>query len=265
MPLGKVFALSIYFSLIIFDKWKVTRLKGKYPLTILFSASNKNLEQSNDFEELEDSIEQQDNSLSNQILLPRKKPGVYMIHCLTNDRRYYGETKNVSARLASHRSLLRKNIQGNRELQSDWNTYSEANSQFIPLFLGKNWIDRKVRLEKELFLVLQNPDLCYNHIEWYDRSGEKNPFYGGRHTDESKTLISIANSKPNEALGNGICLNGINYASIAEASRKTGMARKTIRKRLQDPNDFSCKLIKLPEHLKKTMSCKFGKRFNDHP
>ncbi len=149
----------------------------------------------------------------------------------------------MSARLASHRSTLRKNIHTNRELQHDWNIYKHENFQFIPLFLGNKWSDRKVRLQKELFLVLQNPDFCYNYIEYFDRSGDKNPFYSKRHTEESKKLISIANSKPNDALGKGICLNKVNYPSIAEASRQTGMARKTIRKRLEDPNDKSCELI----------------------
>nr|ALO21640.1 putative GIY YIG homing endonuclease [Stephanosphaera pluvialis] len=32
-------------------------------------------------------------------LLPRQKPGLYMIRCDVNDKRYYGESKNVSARL----------------------------------------------------------------------------------------------------------------------------------------------------------------------
>jgi hypothetical protein len=279
MPLGKVFALSkhfvkqnvglqgkalqtIYFTLVALNTkvslwalcsaWEVTRLKGEHAFDFFLSTSNeKNLEKSKDLDNFEATIDQQDNSLSNQILLPRKKPGVYMIHCLNNDRRYYGETKNISARLASHRSLLRKNIHINRELQHDWNVYSEVNFQFIPLFLGDQWLDKKIRLQKELFLVVQNPDLCYNHIEWHDRSGDKNPFYNQRHTEESRRRISIANSRPNDRLGKGICLNGVNYPSIAEASRQTSMARKTIRKRLEDPNDTSCKLIELPKYLEK--------------
>jgi hypothetical protein len=247
MPLGKVFALSFYLIVVVLetigDNFKVTRLKGKHPLSIFFSLFDENLENSEDLDKLEQDIEQEENSLSNQILLPRKKPGVYMIHCLTNDRRYYGETKNMSARLASHRSLLRRNIHGNLELQHDWNTYKIENFQFTPLFLGDKWADRKVRLQKELFLVLQNPDLCYNHIEYFDCSDFKNPFYGKRHTEESKKFISIANSRPNNNLGKRIRLKGILFPSIAEASRKTGMARKTIRKRLEDPNDKSCEFI----------------------
>jgi hypothetical protein len=48
-----------------------------------------------------------DNSVPNQIQ-PRKQPGLYMIRCTQNDWRYYGESQNVSGRLASHRSLLNR-------------------------------------------------------------------------------------------------------------------------------------------------------------
>lgn len=30
-------------------------------------------------------------------------PGIYMIICFANDYRYYGETKNLSARIRSHK------------------------------------------------------------------------------------------------------------------------------------------------------------------
>ena len=46
-----------------------------------------------------------DNPVPNRIQ-PRKQPGLYMIRCIINDFRYYGESNNVSGRLASHRSLL---------------------------------------------------------------------------------------------------------------------------------------------------------------
>lgn len=191
---------------------------------------------------------QEVNSLSNQILRPRKKPGVYMIHCLENDKRYYGETSNISGRFASHKSYLRRNIHPNRKLQHDWNIYGENEFHFIPLFLGPEWTNRTLRLQKELFLILQDFELCYNHIDWHDRSGEKNPFANRSHSEETKKLISEANKKPNNALGKGIRLNNIAYPSLAEASRQTGMARKTIRKRLNDPNDSSCVFIELPNN-----------------
>ncbi len=38
-----------------------------------------------------------------QNLYPIKLPGIYMIFCLANDYRYYGETTNISGRIASHK------------------------------------------------------------------------------------------------------------------------------------------------------------------
>jgi len=45
---------------------------------------------------------------------------------------------------------------------------------------------------------------------------------------------------PNDALGKPIRLDGQVYPSLAEASRATGMSRKTIRKRMNDPDDTTC-------------------------
>ena len=236
MPLGKLFALSFYLQKL--NKMIVTRLKEKTPpwlLKTVFFCENSSSQVGN----------QEVNFLSNQILRPTKKPGVYMIHCLENDKRYYGETSNISQRLASHKSCLRRNIHTNLKLQHDWNVYGENQFHFVPLFVGPQWTNRPLRLQKELFLILQNPELCYNHIDWYDRSGDKNPFSNRNHSEETKKLISEANKKPNDALGKGIRLNNIPYPSLAEASRQTGMARKIIRKRLNDENDLSCVFIDL--------------------
>jgi hypothetical protein len=239
MPLGKCFALSFYF--IFGNNLIVTRLKGKTPPWFCLAYKTVFLCENSSSQILNQEV----NSLSNQILRPSKKPGVYMIHCLQNDKRYYGETSNISQRLASHKSCLRRNIHANRKLQHDWNVYGENEFHFVPLFLGPKWTDRTVRLEKELFLILQNTELCYNHIDWHDRSGDKNPFANRKHSEQTKKLIAEANRKPNDTLGKGIVLNNIPYPSLAEASRQTGMARKTIRKRLNDENDLSCVFIDL--------------------
>ena len=65
-----------------------------------------------------------DNSVPNRIL-PKKQPGLYMIHCLKNDWRYYGESSNISSRLSSHKSLLNREIHPNRNLQKDWDLYGK--------------------------------------------------------------------------------------------------------------------------------------------
>ena len=275
MPLGKYFApllllivtyiLDHLASFISLRKKKLeTRLNGKSPFSYLLATMQKRffLEylsskstrspkhsegaklvptsvDTNEFS-LKDAEEQMDNSVSNQIQ-PRKQPGIYMIRCIANDKRYYGESSNVSGRLASHRSYLRRNIHPSSLMQRDFNCYGFEGFDFIVLYMGNLWQNQETRRYKELELIIRDRSLCYNKLDELGRTREHNPFFGKNHSEETKQLIGDSmRGIPNEALGKAILLNGIKYPSIAEASRQTKMARKTIRKRLEDPNDSSC-------------------------
>ena len=174
------------------------------------------------------------NSVPNQ-LLPQKLPGLYMIRCLVNDWRYYGESCNVSGRLASHKSYLNRKIHPNRCLQKDWDLYGSQNFDFIVLFLGNHWQLNSVRRTKETELIVLNRQLCYNILIDTSRSKNLNPFWGRLHTPETKKKISKAlKGRPNNLLGLKINIKGVLYPSIAEASRQTGIARKTIRNKIND-------------------------------
>lgn len=274
MPLGKYFApllllavtyvldvmnSSFHFtnirlansSVVLRKKKSETRLNGKSPFfdrlaprhkrifTTLCKASSEISD-----EDAEDNVkkseDQTDNSVSNQIQ-PRKQPGVYMIRCIANDKRYYGESSNISGRFASHKSQLHKNIHPSSLLQRDFNCYGQEGFHFVVLYMGSSWEDPKTRRYKELELIIRDRDLCYNKLDELGRSNDNNPFFGKKHSEETKQRIGDSmRGVPNDALGKAIMLNGVKYPSIAEASRQTQMARKTIRKRLQDPNDSSC-------------------------
>lgn len=182
-----------------------------------------------------------DNPVSNRIQ-PRKQPGLYMIRCLVNDLRYYGESGNVSGRLASHKSMLNRKIHPNARLQADWNVFGEINFDFVVLFMGMEWENRRERQAKEALLIISDRQICYNYIEDIShRPGSSNPFFGKKHSEETKRKIGAAmKDVPNDALGKPIQFNGVIYPSIAAASRATGYARKTLRKRLNDPLDLTC-------------------------
>lgn len=197
------------------DTLKNPRNEGKDTLkcnSMLNDASNQNLDQVR--------------------LDPRKAPGLYMILCLTNDYRYYGETKDVSGRIASHKKNLRQRIHGNKNLQEDWNNYGESSFVFTILFIGDDWAERSVRIEKEARLITDHPQKCYNvFASMSDRLADLNPFYKKKHSDETKRLMSLSKKNiPNDALGRIISIEGKEYPSIAEASRQLGHSRKYIRR-----------------------------------
>jgi len=226
MPLGKFIAPS-------FCKGRLeTCLNGKTPLETPHKMKMRG--QKNKCQALIAS--QEDNSVPNRIQ-PRKQPGLYMVHCLENDWRYYGESANVSGRLASHKSLLNRQIHPNKLLQNDWNLISSDRFQFVVLFIGQEWSDPVVRRGKELELIILNRNVSYNILEGIKKPGDKNPFWGKVHTVETKKRIGDAmRGIPNDLLGKKISINNILYPSIAEASRQTSHSRKLIRTRLNDPS-----------------------------
>lgn len=182
-------------------------------------------------------IDKKDNPVPNRIQ-PRKQPGIYMIKCLANDWRYYGESSNVSGRLASHCSMLKKKVHPNNLLQKEYNLYESKNFDYIVLYQSSVWESRKKRIEKEIELINQNQNICYNIYEGLVAKNEKNPFFGCTHTEEAKHKISQSmKSIPRDTLGRKIIIKGTIYPSIAEASRQTNIARKTIRQKVNDRNN----------------------------
>ena len=200
-----------------------TRLNGGSPFSL------RNLKQTEDF--------RKDNPVPNRIE-PQKQPGLYMIRCVANDWRYYGETKNVSGRLASHRSMLNRKIHPNQLLQNEFNYFGVNNFDFVVLYQGPMWEDRAKRLDKELELLIDDREICYNIYDVLARPGEKNPFFGRVHTPEAKRKVSESmKGIPNDLLGRKVFVKGVIYPSIAEASRQTNVARKTIRTKINNPNE----------------------------
>lgn len=176
---------------------------------------------------------------SSESLFSRKLPGLYMVLCLPQDYRYYGETTNLSARIASHKSILRRQIHPNEKFQKDWNFYGEQNFDFVVLYIGEDWKLRSSRLKVESQLITQNSERCYNVFDSYKlRTGELNPFYQKRHSEKTKAFMStIKKGIPNNALGAKVSIEGKIFPSIAQASRNLGHSRKLIRTRV-DSSDF---------------------------
>ena len=173
----------------------------------------------------------------NRPVAPGRQPGLYMIRCTRNDWRYYGESSNLGGRLASHRSLLNRTIHWNVGLQVDWSTYGPEAFEFTVLYSEPDWSKVYDRRGREIELIVADRHRAYNVIEGlHDRHGKKNGFWGRLHTPETKRKISLAmKGVTNDKLGRAISIDGTVYPSLAEASRRTSLARKTIRKRVNNP------------------------------
>nr|ALO21641.1 putative GIY YIG homing endonuclease [Stephanosphaera pluvialis] len=107
--------------------------------------------------------------------------------------------------------------------------------------MGHTWNTRAERIKKESNLIELDRSLCYNKYTSFGRSGEENGFFNKNHSPKTKEAIGgPQRGVPKDLLGKKIILDGISYPSIAEASRNTNHARKTIRAWLNDPTNLRC-------------------------
>jgi hypothetical protein len=186
-----------------------------------------------------------DSTLGNPVpmrMSPRQLPGVYMVLCLVNNKRYYGESKNVSARLSQHKSKLRRNIHEVSELQRDYNLYGEENFEFSCLYIAKD-MSLEQRQAYETELIGRFYALCYNKSDKVNHKGENHPFWGKSHSDSTRRQMSESahERKQNSTLeGFPILLKDEVFPSLSEASRQTGHSRDTIRRWLNDPMNPIC-------------------------
>jgi hypothetical protein len=173
-----------------------------------------------------------ENLLKNQ-LNKRALSGLYTIICFCNNKQYIGQSSNVPNRLSKHLSELKHNRHFCKELQNDFNLYTQKNFIFERLALAEK-LDKKRREKIETFLIQFIPkQFLYNKVASpSERTGILNGFYGHKHTEETINKISLANS------GSGlkrhrkpVKIDDIVYDSVTEAERQTGIARRLIRER----------------------------------
>lgn len=173
-----------------------------------------------------------ENLLENQ-LNQRALSGLYTIICFSNNKQYIGQSSNVSNRLSKHLSELKHNRHFCKELQNDFNLYTQNDFIFQRLALAEG-LNKKKREELETILIEFVPkQFLYNKFASpSERTGILNGFYGHKHTAETINNISLANS------GSGlkrhrkpVKLDNIVYDSVTEAERQTGIARRLIRER----------------------------------
>jgi group I intron endonuclease len=150
------------------------------------------------------------------------QPGIYMILNKTNNKCYIGESDNVANRLSGHfRCLKRKKSHDCADLQKDWDLQKGENFSFQILFIGPEWSERSIRLQKERELLLAlGKEKAYNYTNYIDYRAKRN----------SVTPSSRRNSIP-------VIVNGIFYPSVREAAHTNNMTISAARRCLNNPNN----------------------------
>jgi hypothetical protein len=195
-------------------------------------------------------------------------PGLYFIGCSINQKVYFGESENVVKRLGQHYGDLRSGKHDCKELQNDWSLHSEADFHFISLSVGQQWGDTALRQSYETKLVLLNQEKTYNqsiagstpkkptdiyqkvvsykgvmypsiaaasratmvsetHIRRLLRDSNNNDWKYAIDPNSliESNIINTAKSKP-------VMVHGVRYRSVRDASRTTGICRRTLQRHL---------------------------------
>lgn len=183
------------------------------------------------------------------------KSGIYVITCVPAKKYYIGQSSAVTRRLNAHKSKLRRGCHENRFMQKDFNLYGEDSFLFQKLYFGAGLPKSDLeKLETNILATLDEKNRYNFFVDWHKRGALSNPFYGKTHTAEARKAQSDAKmSKPSNFAGRKqsdfvkqkvsqensgkkvrnkpVCVDSVWYPSMAEASRKTGLARRLIRER----------------------------------
>ena len=137
--------------------------------------------------------------------------GIYMIRNIINNKMYIGQTNDFKRRWSDHKKNLRGNRHDNHELQKDWNEYGENNFEFK--IIKECSEDELDILEQKFIEEFKTFDNGYNYtlggVGWKgakhsdeskskisdnhaDVKGKNAPFYGRKHTKESKDKMRMA-------------------------------------------------------------------------
>lgn len=178
---------------------------------------------------------------------------VYQLH--VGDTIYVGSTGNLKKRIMQHKTALKCGRHYNSKLQSEYNkeqlviVEAEAvDTRSEAYVLEQVYLDTL----SELCNVSPNArpgniyDMNGSNNPNFGKFGELNPFYGRRHTEETKLAMSNSHvGRKNPAFGRvgaahplskPISINGVRYESCGEASRALGISEDVIRGRVKSKN-----------------------------
>ena len=160
--------------------------------------------------------------------------GIYQIVNIVNNKKYIGQSINIRDRFIRHKYQLNKNIHDNKKLQNAWNKYGKEFFKFEVLIECDR--DCLEKLEKQE--VERISGYSYNISKNYDNLyGINNPFYGKRHTKNTKEKMSlIAKDRTGNKNHNYGKKNSTESRIKAGHNKKTKLTEKQVNKIIQITN-----------------------------
>ena len=190
-------------------------------------------------------------------------PGVYIIKHMPTGSFYVGNTTEIGRRLSHHFGNLQSNRHDCSRLQELYNRSDYLDFAFKYTMI----VDKDERFDLEEDILAKNIDnpLILNTVvngrtwihkknenivgpyreklsEWASsRTGDKNPFYGKSHTEDTKKKMRVSKlGKENPSAHSAVVINGIYYKSQTHASQELGVNSSTISHRVKNDNPLFC-------------------------
>ena len=185
-------------------------------------------------------------------------PACYAIENNKTGCFYVGSTNNVNLRLKNHLSQLERSVHRNRNLQKNYDE-NDKDKFIVHISLEtsvENAQEREQCILNEginsgiLFNIASNAvnALAANSIPQFSKSKEGRILASKLSKERWKN--SLLRSKMISSMGENIVVDGVEYNSVREASRETGVAVQTIRSRLHNGN---CSLLDIRPKTRKVI------------
>ena len=148
--------------------------------------------------------------------MSEKIQGVYEIFNIVNEKRYIGSSVNIRVRWQGHKRQLKQNKHHSPYLQRAWDKYGEESFKFLVIELvtgNKEELYKREQYFIDFYNSVENgynmspaagSNAGYKHSKETrhnmklakagQHDGEKNPFYGKHHSEETRKLLSEINT-----------------------------------------------------------------------
>jgi len=117
--------------------------------------------------------------------------GIYAIKNKINDKMYIGQSICIEKRFIRHKCNLKNKKHKNIHLQNSYNKYGIENFEYIII----EECEEKDLSKKEQKWINSTKEIYNSQLHVIDKHGLKNPFYGKKHSDESKEKMSTWKKK----------------------------------------------------------------------